>query len=182
MKAGSLAMIQRQIGKQLLALGAMLLSPTLLGAAPSQPSFADRLLIAQNAARAAVGVAPMQWDARLAADARAWADHLGKTGQFAHSSDEPGAEPQGENLWAGTKGYYGPEAMVALWAAEKSDYKTGVFPDNSRSGDVERVGHYTQLIWTRTHAVGCAIARSQSEDVLVCRYSEAGNVTGERPV
>jgi hypothetical protein len=71
--------------------------------------------------------------------------------------------------------------MVGLWAAEKRDYKPGVFPNNSRSGDVEQVGHYTQLIWSRTGQVGCASAVGKNEEVLVCRYSEAGNVYGERP-
>ena len=72
--------------------------------------------------------------------------------------------------------------MVGLWTAEKRDYKPGVFPNNSRSGDVEDVGHYTQLIWSNTGAVGCALARGQDEDFLVCRYSQAGNVLGERPI
>lgn len=175
-------MDQRGVCKRAIVLALAIAAPTLIGAAPSSPSFAERLLIAQNAERAQVGVPALRWDRRLEQDARVWADHLGRTGQFAHSPDAPGAEPQGENLWAGTKGYYGPEAMVGLWRAEKRDFKPGVFPNNSRSGDVEKVGHYTQLIWARTHSVGCAIARSASEDVLVCRYSEAGNVIGERPI
>ena len=32
-----------------------------------------------------------------------------------------------------------------------------------------------------TGEVGCAIARGRVEDVLVCRYSDAGNYIGERP-
>jgi hypothetical protein len=36
-------------------------------------------------------------------------------------------------------------------------------------------------MWRKSGAVGCALARSQVEDVLVCRYSQAGNVIGERP-
>ena len=71
--------------------------------------------------------------------------------------------------------------MVGLWVAEKRNFKLGLFPANSRTGDVEVVGHYTQLIWRQTTAVGCAIAQSRSEDVLVCRYSSGGNVTGESP-
>jgi hypothetical protein len=71
--------------------------------------------------------------------------------------------------------------MVGLWAAEKRDYRPGVFPANSRSGDVENVGHYTQMIWRDTHEVGCATAVGRYEEFLVCRYSQAGNVYGERP-
>jgi hypothetical protein len=71
--------------------------------------------------------------------------------------------------------------MVGLWVAEKKDYRPGVFPNNSRSGDVENVGHYTQLIWRGSGQVGCATAVGRSEEFLVCRYSQAGNVYGERP-
>ena len=72
--------------------------------------------------------------------------------------------------------------MVGLWTAEKRDFKPGVFPNNSRDGQVENVSHYTQLIWSRTGSVGCALEKGRREDVLVCRYSEAGNVLGERPI
>ena len=71
--------------------------------------------------------------------------------------------------------------MVGLWVAEKSDYRPGVFPNNSRSGDVEKVGHYTQVIWRTSHRVGCATALGREEEFLVCRYSDAGNVMGQRP-
>jgi hypothetical protein len=71
--------------------------------------------------------------------------------------------------------------MVHLWVAEQNDYRPGVFPNISRSGDVERVGHYTQMIWRASRQVGCATAVGAREEFLVCRYSEAGNVYGERP-
>jgi hypothetical protein len=46
---------------------------------------------------------------------------------------------------------------------------------------VADVGHYTQLVWRATTQVGCASASSEREDILVCRYAEAGNYRGERP-
>ncbi|MEA3079597.1 MAG: hypothetical protein QOF05_1005, partial [Sphingomonadales bacterium] len=103
------------------------------------------------------------------------------SGRFEHSPDEAGKPLQGENLWAGTPRAFAPEAMVGLWTAEKADYRTGLFPNNSRSGDVEQVGHYTQLIWRNSRRVGCATAVGRQEEFLVCRYSDAGNVTGQRP-
>jgi hypothetical protein len=72
--------------------------------------------------------------------------------------------------------------MVGYWIAEKTDYKPGPIPAVSKSGDFERVGHYTQLIWRNTSRVGCALASGTREDVLVCRYSEGGNVVGERAI
>ena len=156
-------------------------SPLLMGGTVARSDFNERLLAAQNRERAAIGVAPLAWNDKLAADARMWANELATTGRFEHSPDEPGVEPQGENLWAGTPRAYSPEAMVGLWAAEKKDYHPGVFPNNSRSGDVENVGHYTQMIWRESGQVGCATAVGRYEEFLVCRYSAAGNVYGERP-
>jgi hypothetical protein len=152
-----------------------------MGGTVARADFNQRLLAAHNQERAAIGVPQLQWNDRLAADARVWADELAKSGRFEHSPDEPGQEPQGENLWAGTPRAFSPEAMVALWTAEKKDYRAGVFPNNSRSGDVERVGHYTQLIWRASRQVGCATAVGNREEFLVCRYSQAGNVMGQRP-
>lgn len=159
-----------------------LLSPVLMGALGQRNDFDARLLAAQNRVRAGLGEPPLQWDPELALSARSWAQYLARTGKFEHSPDTPGAVAQGENLWAGTRGAYGPEAMVALWVSESRNYKPGVFPNNSRTGDVEDVGHYTQVIWARTRSVGCDLEQGQSEDVLVCRYRQAGNVIGETPV
>ena len=158
-------------------------SPLLVGGLAPRQNFDERLLAAHNRERDTMGAEPLTWDPVLARSAREWARHLARTGKFEHSPDSPWyAEPEGENLWAGSVGYYQPESMVGLWTAEKQYYKAGVFPNNSRTGQVENVGHYTQVIWSRTGAVGCALERGRNEEVLVCRYSQAGNVLGERPI
>ena len=135
-----------------------------------------RILAVHNRERAAIGVGPLQWDGGLARDAAAWGKHLVRLGYLVHSD-----VPQGENLWAGTRGYYSIEAMVGLWAQEKKAFKPGVFPSNSRTGDLADVGHYTQLVWRDTGNVGCAVTRGGADDFLVCRYSSPGNVIGGRP-
>jgi len=160
----------------------LLCSPILLGGTVARADFNARLLAAHNNERGRLGVPALEWDNSLAADARVWADELAATGRFEHSPDDPDRPLQGENLWAGTPRAFSPEAMVGLWRAEKSDYRPGIFPNNSRSGDVEKVGHYTQLIWRESRRVGCATAVGRYEEFLVCRYSEAGNVTGQRPI
>jgi hypothetical protein len=169
------------LSKKILPVALLLSSPLMIGGTTARADFNQRLLAAHNAARASVGVPPLAWNAALAADARVWANELAATGKFEHSPDEPGKEPQGENLWAGTPRAFSPEAMVHLWIVEKGDYRPGVFPNNSRSGDVEKVGHYTQMIWQSSRQVGCATAVGAREEFLVCRYSQAGNVYGERP-
>jgi hypothetical protein len=169
------------VDRSIYSLLLLLCSPLLMGGTVARADFNSRLLAAQNAQRAALHVAPLAWNDALAADARAWANQLAATGRFEHSPDDAGQPPQGENLWAGTPRAFSPEAMVALWSAEKADYRPGVFPNNSRSANVENVGHYTQMIWSRTRQVGCGTAVGRREEFLVCRYSDAGNVYGERP-
>jgi len=171
-----------QAKKLTLSMAMLLCSPILLGGTVARANFNARLLAAHNNERGRLGVPALEWDNSLAADARVWADELAATGRFEHSPDDPDRPLQGENLWAGTPRAFSPEAMVGLWRAEKSDYRPGIFPNNSRSGDVEKVGHYTQLIWRESRRVGCATAVGRDEEFLVCRYSEAGNVTGQRPI
>ncbi|WP_205481688.1 CAP domain-containing protein [Sphingomonas arenae] len=158
-----------------------LAAPFLLGSIGPRTSFDDRILAAHNRERDAIGVEPLSWDTDLAIDARRWATRLAESGRFEHSPDEPGAPIQGENLWGGTPGYYLPEDMVGLWIAEKQHFQPGVFPNNSRTGQVADVSHYTQLAWRTSGKVGCALAAGESEEVLVCRYSSAGNIVGSRP-
>ena len=71
--------------------------------------------------------------------------------------------------------------MVNAWVRERKYFKPGVFPDNSTTGNVADVGHFTQLVWRDTREVGCALAKNADNDVLVCRYSKAGNYVGEIP-
>ena len=145
-------------------------------------NFEQRTLASHNRERATLGIPPLEWDNGLATDAAQWAHHLTQVGYLTHSPDDPeDYDPQGENLWAGTAGYYSAESMVGLWIAEKKNFKPGIFPANSRTGNLEDVGHYTQLMWRSSGKVGCAVARGRSDEFMVCRYSEGGNVMGERP-
>lgn len=170
------------IAKIAAAAALTLASPFVQGATDLQTNTEARLLAGHNRERANLGIAPLKWDDALAQDAARWAQHLVQVGYLEHSEDAPGdPDPQGENLWAGTRGYYGPDQMVGLWVAEKKDFKPGIFPNNSTTGDLDDVGHYTQVAWRSSKAVGCAIARGRRDDFLVCRYSEGGNVIGERP-
>lgn len=170
-------------GRSLFAVALALSAPLMTGATHRHVNLEERLLAAHNRERLATGVPALEWDAQLAADAAIWARELARTGAFEHSPADPSdPDVQGENLWAGTPGAWSPEQMVGYWVAEKRDYKPGVFPAVSRSGDLDQVGHYTQLVWRTTRKVGCALDRSTREDILVCRYTEGGNVIGERVI
>jgi hypothetical protein len=170
-------------GRRLAAAGTLtLLSTLLLGTTGLTTNLDSRLLAAHNRERSAAGIAPLAWNERLAADAAGWAEHLAKLNDLEHSPDDPDElDPQGENLWLGTRAHFSPEEMVGGWIEEKSHFKPGIFPDNSRTGDLEDVGHYTQLMWRDTAQIGCAVQSNEEYDILVCRYAAAGNVIGERP-
>lgn len=173
-------MVCSRTGRALAAALLCFAAPALLGSIGPRTNFDQRVLAAHNRERTASGIAKLKWDPSLAKGAKAWADELARSGRFAHSPDQPGAAPQGENLWAGTTNAYLPEDMVGLWIAEKQHFHRGTFPANSRTGRVEDVSHYTQLMWRQTGTVGCALGRGR-EEVLVCRYSQTGNVIGETP-
>ncbi|AWW74748.1 SCP-like extracellular [Erythrobacter sp. KY5] len=147
----------------------------------SAPAGADEgsWLDAHNAARAEFGVAPLSWSRKLEREARAWAEVLADEERIRHAP--PAARGgTGENLWMGTAGYFTAHQMIVHLASEKQHFRSGTFPQVSRTGNWADVGHYTQMVWASTREVGCASARSARFDVLVCRYWPAGNVIGER--
>jgi hypothetical protein len=147
---------------------------------PAPDALSQILLARHNVERRAAGVPPLAWDPRLAASASAYARSISLTGVLVHSprAARPGV---GENLWVGTAGAYAPDAGVASWAAERSDYSDGLFPAVSRTGNWLDVSHYTQMIWRTTTHVGCGLVRSGRWDALVCHYSPKGNRDGQRP-
>ena len=138
------------------------------------------MLDGHNAARAAAGVTPLAWSDALAADAAAYAQLLARTGRFEHASQPIGPAREGENLWTGTRAAYRYDEMAGYWVAERRDFVNGPAPAFSRTGRWQDVGHYAQIAWRGTTTVGCALASNARDDYLVCRYSPAGNVVGQR--
>ena len=180
--------MKRFSGKQAAAvlLAAMASATVSMGGADATSTvqqFDNRILIAHNIERARMGAPELRWNPELAADAEGWARRIAARRALVHSPVDPrDPDPQGENLWMGTRGYYTPEDMVGLWIAEKKHYRPGIFPAVSTTGRWVDIGHYTQVIWASSREVGCALARNDEDEFLVCRYAEGGNVIGERPV
>lgn len=140
-------------------------------------AFARELLAVHNGERDRLGIVPLRWSARLEGQALVWAETLAGQDRMEHARQRHGA---GENLWMGPAGYYSAHDMVGSFIAEKRLFRPGVFPANSASGRWADVGHYTQLIWPGTQELGCALARNERNDFLVCRYWPAGNTIGVR--
>ncbi|WP_157215726.1 CAP domain-containing protein [Flavisphingomonas formosensis] len=140
------------------------------------------MLAAHNAARAAAGVPPLAWSEALARDAAAYAVQLARERRFAHSPVPRGTPSQGENLWMGTRTAYSYDEMIGGWIGERRLFKPGRFPKVSRNSDWTAVGHYTQIVWRTTTAVGCGTAANATDDYLVCRYLPSGNVVGRDPL
>src|SRR5688500_9286761 len=108
----------------------LLAMPALMGVTGLRTSLDQRLLAAHNRERAAVGIPPLLWDGELSRSADEWAAELIRIDNLVHSPVGMTSEPQGENLWAGTRDAYTPEDMVGLWVEERRHYRAGRFPAN----------------------------------------------------
>lgn len=156
------------------------LPAALLLLAPQEPGLRETMLEAHNAERARVGTTPLAWSDALAADARAYAREMARSGRFAHAVQPRSKPPQGENLWMGTRGAYAYSEMSGGWIAEKRWFVNRPTPGFSTTGRWADVAHYTQMVWAGTTQLGCATASNREYDYLVCRYSPAGNVVGRK--
>ncbi len=136
------------------------------------------MLDLHNAARLERRAVPLVWSAVLAREAAVHARTLARRDVFEHSV-RGGRHPQGENLFTGTRGAFSHAEMGAQWVAQRAAFRPGRFPQVSRTRDWRDVGHYTQVVWPATRALGCALASNARSDFLVCRYAPGGNLVGE---
>jgi uncharacterized protein YkwD len=139
--------------------------------ASDQRSMSQSMLDAHNVVRARVGVPPLVWADQLAAVAQDCANHLIATNAFSHRPNNQ----FGENLFAITGGTPSPAQVVGMWAVEAQEYDVR---SNTCSG---MCGHYTQIVWRQTRALGCAVVANPNREVWVCNYDPPGNVVGHRP-
>jgi pathogenesis-related protein 1 len=137
-----------------------------------QPSpLAREMLAAHNAVRARVGVPALAWSDRLAAYAQEWADTLLARKQFVHRPNSP----YGENLYEIDGAAASPTQVVNTLADESRNYD---YNSNRCRG---MCGHYTQIVWSGSKEVGCAVARDAGREIWVCNYDPPGNWVGKRP-
>lgn len=139
---------------------------------PKQGSISSNMLAAHNQVRARLGVPPLAWSRKLAGSAQEWANFLLNQQDIFHR-ERP---MYGENLYRIDGGTVTPGQAVQAWASEAKYYDRRT--NSCRGG---RCGHYTQIVWRDTKAVGCAVARKSGTEVWVCEYYPPGNIVGEKP-
>jgi pathogenesis-related protein 1 len=124
--------------------------------------------------RADVGVGPVRWSPALAIYAQEWADHLAVTTcRMAHRT----GGRYGENLFQGTAGYYTAVDAAKGWESEKKDYRGGAITESNW----HPAGHYTQMVWRDSTALGCGEAHCNKTLIVACNYDPPGNYLGRRP-
>ncbi|KAJ1287638.1 hypothetical protein BS78_02G026000 [Paspalum vaginatum] len=128
-----------------------------------------------NAARADVGVGPVSWDDTVAAYAQSYAAQRQGDCQLVHSGG-----PYGENLFWGSAGAdWSASDAVGSWVSEKQFYDHAT--NSCAAGKV--CGHYTQVVWRDSTAIGCArvVCDNNGGVFIICSYNPPGNVVGQSP-
>ncbi|WP_426755725.1 CAP domain-containing protein [Myxococcus sp. Y35] len=144
------------------------------------------MLDAHNAARrnvtpaASPALEDLTWDEEATRTAKKYAAKC----QFSHN---PNRGNLGENLTAATSSAMSPQNVVQGWVDEAADYD---YASNTCASG-KQCGHYTQVVWRNTRALGCAMqactenspfgAQFPNWTLWVCNYAPPGNYVGQRP-
>lgn len=174
-----------------LAAGAAAAQTSAAPTAQTSAEFRRQMQEVHDRERRAVGVSVLQWDDTLARDAQGWADTIARDRRDGPSMHSAGANngSYGENIrWTrvGATDENGA-GHAQWWANERNNYVNGEFSmalsgnPISRTGSWWDIGHYSQMVWSRTNRFGCAHARTSEgdRDYAVCRYSPGGNAAGQ---
>ncbi|PRP83607.1 scp-like family protein [Planoprotostelium fungivorum] len=145
--------------------------------------FQNAILTTHNQMRAKYNLAPLTWSAAAANVSQTWASKCG----WAHNSNRSGF---GENIYGGSGGAVTTSDLsgaVNSWNSEEANYDCNT--NTCASGEV--CGHFTQVVWRSTTAVGCGWAACTTGSpftgfpnwkFVVCDYSPAGNYNGQAPL
>jgi len=159
--------------------------PLLAGCGPELSAQDQAFLDAHNQVRASAQPAPspalpsLHWSQEAASLAQQWAGQC----TFSHN---PNLGDFGENIAAfSPAGSGNPQGVVQGWAAEAQNYDYAT----DTCGSI--CGHYTQLVWRATTAVGCGRATctaasspfggTRDWELWICDYDPAGNFVGQKP-
>jgi len=167
--------------------------------APGETGVFEGTVAAHNQARAEVDVTPplpeLVWSDDLAEVAQDWANNLVDETNCGTISHRPNGM-YGENIalqgsFGGFASMTGPDA-VASWVAEIDCYTYGTIGETEQCDQAciselnsSGCGHYTQVVWDSTTAVGCGYGTCEDGnttiEVIVCNYDPPGNYIGQTP-
>lgn len=135
------------------------------------------ILSYHNEVRASVGVPPLVWSTELSKYATQRGKTLATKGcKLEHNQDSA----YGENLFLTTSDEDNHDAVINAaesWESKKENYAGQPLT----KANVLAVGYYTQMVWSITHALGCAKVACNNKVIVVCHYSPAGNQLGAKP-
>jgi len=119
---------------------------------------------------------PLEIDWALAKSAQAYAEQLARTNSFAHSTSNG---QYGENLassFNSRQGYvFSGDEATQNWYDEIKDYKF-----NEESQRLEKIGHFSQVVWKKTVTAGFGRAKSATGNfIVVGQYKPPGNFMGQ---
>ncbi|XP_075972032.1 venom allergen 5-like [Anticarsia gemmatalis] len=139
---------------------------------------------------AASDMKTMMWDHELYLKASQWASK----NKHKHNPDKTvpsGRFKTGENLYwySTTDANYRltPDQALESWFSEHANYTYGPLKKSDFDGSKNyQIGHYTQMVWSDSIYVGCAISHTQSRSrwskfFVVCNYGPTGNYLRETP-
>ena len=158
------------------------------------------ILDRHNYYRKIAGIKPLVWNHGIAINAYQWAKKLqSQHCEMKHSSNDFRSNKAGFNYLGENLHLLYSSAPVSIskkniegaadgWYGEIANYQY------SRKNDFEycpkrntvshgQIGHFTQLMWENSQALGCAAVQCDSNTKLlvVCQYGEGGNYVGEKP-
>lgn len=147
-------------------------------------AFRNSALAKHNTYRSTHHSPNLTLDNSLNSGSQAHAESLLSTGQMVHSSDSKNYH-LGENLFY----FQGPTVDAATVANKAVDawYQEAANYDYNNPGFTLETGHFTQVVWKSTTAIGCGVASGPSgypgmfKYYVVCQFAPAGNVYGAYP-
>mmetsp|Transcript_7078 Transcript_7078/g.17100 ORF Transcript_7078/g.17100 Transcript_7078/m.17100 type:complete len:333 (-) Transcript_7078:7-1005(-) len=165
-------------------------------------SLNEDFLRAHNVVRANGGLPSVAWNSALQSLAETHLDKMITGGCYIEHSDvderldAAGFEYVGENLYKVEGMVPTGVDVVDAWYAELSDYTYGVVGDycvkekcEDRSDPPCILGHFTQVMWSSTTDIGCALRKCDAGAgkagaatyISICQYGPGGNIVGELP-
>jgi len=120
----------------------------------------------------------VSWDATVATWAEAWVEQFRASCQPMHSPD---GRPYGENIFWGTDVTLTGVDAVNAWVSEKRYYDHAT--NTCSAPDGESCGHYTQVVWSDSTTIGCAVilCDGSAGAIVICSYDPPGNFVGQSP-